>query len=132
MSLSRSVCRLGLGALIAVAAASPSAAKDSGRHDNRCILSTMVESFNAPDSSTVYLRVGVNEFWKLGLQNNCLELPWRLHVGLKVTGTSPWICMPVEATVINSGAAVPHQCPVISMHRLTPDEVAALPKSVKP
>ncbi|HEY2051471.1 MAG TPA: DUF6491 family protein [Caulobacteraceae bacterium] len=110
--------------------ATPSLA--AGRHSNQCILSTMVESFNAPDTQTVYLRVGVNEFWKLGLQNNCLELPYRLNIGLKVTGTSPWICTPVEATIINHGAGIPHQCPVISMHRLTRDEVAALPKGVKP
>ena len=130
MSLSRSVRCLSLGLLLAITAAGSSLA--AGRHDNRCILSTMVESFNAPDTQTVYLRVGVNEFWKLGLQNNCLELPYRLNVGLKVTGTSPWICSPVEATIINHGAGIPHQCPVISMHRLTRDEAAALPKGVRP
>ncbi|HEY1928631.1 MAG TPA: DUF6491 family protein [Caulobacteraceae bacterium] len=130
MSLSRSVRCLSLGLLLAMAAASSSLAAE--RHDNRCILSTMVESFNAPDSQTVYLRVGVNEFWKLGLQNNCLELPYRLNIGLRVTGTSPWICIPVEATIINHGAGVPHQCPVISMRRLTRDEAAALPKWSKP
>ena len=121
-----------LAAVLPGALAGSALAQGSGRHDNQCILSTMVQNFNAPDDHTVYLRVGVNEFWKLGLQNNCLELPYRLNIGLRVTGTSPWICIPVEATIINHGAGIPHQCPVISMHRLTRDEVAALPKSVRP
>jgi Family of unknown function (DUF6491) len=112
--------------------AGPTLAQGSARHDNQCLLSTLIQSFNAPDDHTVYVRAGVNEFWKLGVINNCLELPWRLHIGLRVTGTSPWICQPVEATIINHGAAIARQCPVISLHRLTPEEVAALPKGVKP
>lgn len=123
---------LSLVSLLLGALASPALAQGSGRHDNQCILSTMVQNFNAPDNQTVYLRVGVNEIWKLGLMNNCLELPWRLNIGLKTTGISPWICQPVEATIINHGAGIPHRCPVISMHRLTPDEVAALPKGTRP
>lgn len=123
---------LALAPLVLGAAAGPALAQGSGRTDNSCILSSNVQNFSAPDSSTVYLRVGVNQIWRLGLMNDCLELPWRLDIGLKTTGTGPWICAPIQATIINHGAGVPHRCPVISMHRLTPEEVAALPKGVKP
>jgi hypothetical protein len=126
------VSPLALIPLLLTALAGPSLAQGSGRHDNQCLLATNVVNFSAPDDHTVYLRAGVNEIWKLTLMNSCLELPWRLNIGLKATGTSPWICQPVEATIINHGAGIPHRCPVISMHRLTPDEVAALPKGVKP
>jgi Family of unknown function (DUF6491) len=124
--------RLILVPLLLAAMAGPSLAEGSGRHDNQCLLSTNVVSFNAPDDHTVYLRASVNEIWKLGLINNCLELPWRLNISLRKTGTGPWICQPVEATIINHGAGIAHRCPVVSMHRLTPEEVAALPKGVKP
>lgn len=128
--MSTMVRRFALALFLLSPLASPALAQAAGR--NECILSSNVQSFNAPDNSTVYLRVGVNEIWKLGLMNNCLELPWRLNIGLKTTGTGPWICRPIQATIINSGAGIPHRCPVISMHRLTADEVAALPKGVKP
>jgi hypothetical protein len=120
-----------LGGLLLAVAAAPAMARSS-HHGGQCFLSSNVMSFNAPDDHTVYLRVGVNQIWKLGLMNNCLELPWRLSIGLQATPGDPWICQPVEATILSHGAGLPHRCPVISMHHLTPDEVAALPKGVKP
>jgi hypothetical protein len=131
MSASRFARSLAVSGLLFATAAAPAFAQGSKQHGDQCFLSSNVNNFSAPDDHTVYLRVGVNEIWKLGLMNDCLELPWRLSIGLQATPGDPWICHPIDATIISRGAG-PHRCPVISMHHLTPDEVAALPKGVKP
>lgn len=98
----------------------------------QCINTRLLETFAAPDTHTVYVRVAVNEVWRLDLMTNCLELPYRLNIGLEGQRGDPWICHPVEATVINHGSGIPHRCPVSAMHKLTPQEIAALPKNAVP
>jgi hypothetical protein len=117
-----------VGGLLGAVGAGPAAA----RGNNQCLLSTNVENFSAPDDHTVYLRVGVKQIWKLGLMNDCLELPYHLNVSLQATPGDPWICQPVQATIIDHGGAVPRRCPVTSMRLLTPSEVVALPKNLRP
>jgi hypothetical protein len=99
---------------------------------DQCLLTRNIDSFDAIDDHTVYVRASVDQIWRLTLINDCLELPFRLSIGVERAGGDPWICKPIQATVVTRGVAVPHRCPVVGLHRLTPDEVAALPKGVKP
>ena len=124
----------GLRALILSATLSACGAGVTQAQPNggQCLLSTNVENFSAPDTHTVYLRVGANQIWRLDLMNDCLELPNRLNIGLQATGGDPWICKPIQATIMNQGVAVPHRCPVRALHLLTPAQVAALPKRDRP
>jgi hypothetical protein len=92
-----------------------------------------VESFNAPDDRTVYLRVGVNDVYRLNLMTHCLDLAFRQGIGLEDQPANAFICSPLEATVVYRAAGgIPQRCPVTAIHKLTPAEVAALPKKDLP
>lgn len=124
-----------MAAAVAVLAAGSLAApaEAQGAHRNaQCFLSSNVQNFSAPNSRTVYIRVGVDEIWRLDLMSECLDLPFRQHLGFERTGGDPWICQPIQATIVSREAGIPQRCPVTAMHRLTPDEVAALPKALRP
>jgi hypothetical protein len=103
-----------------------------GKPAQTCFLRGNVQNFSAPDARTVYIRVGVKDVWRLDLMSDCLDLPFRQSIGLASTPGDPWICKPVEATIITRGMAIPHRCPVQAMRRLTPDELAALPRFDRP
>ena len=118
--------------LLALTAAGVASAQGAHRASSQCFLSRNVENFSAPDNRTVFIRVGVNEIWRLSLMNDCLDLPFRQNLGFESAGGDPWICSPIQATVVTRAGGIPHRCPVSAMRHLTPDEAASLPKGVRP
>ena len=117
------------GAALCLAAPSANAA---GSKD-ACVARHNVESFNAPDDHTVYLRVGVGDIYRLDLMTSCLDLSFRQGIGLEDQPANAFICSPLEATVVYRAAGgIPQRCPVKAIHRLTPAEVAALPRKDRP
>jgi len=118
-----------LGAALWLAAPSASAASSK----NTCFARRNVESFNAPDDHTVYLRDGVRNIYRLDLMTSCLDLSFRQGIGLEDQPANAFICSPLEATVVYRAAGgIPQRCPVKAIHRLTPAEVAAVPKKDLP
>ena len=115
----------GLAALALLLAVSASAAN---RTNGACFLRSDVDSFNAPDEQTVYVRVGFKRIYRLDLMTRCLDLSFRQTIGLEHQSATPWVCSPLEATVVYNATGIPQRCPVKAMHKLTPAEVAALPK----
>ncbi len=108
------------------------AASGANAHD-ACFARSEVESFSAPDDHTVYLRVGVNQDYRLDLMTNCLDLTFREGIGLEDQPASAFICSPLEATVVYRAAGgIRQRCPVTAIHKLTPQEVAALPRKDRP
>lgn len=86
-----------------------------------------------PDDKTMVIRVGVNRFYRLDFANRCQEMSWPDPVMVnKFRGTS--ICSALDWDIRigrgQSGMATP--CIVKAMTRMTPAEVAALPKKQKP
>jgi hypothetical protein len=118
-----------MGAALCLAAPAAGAASS---HDT-CFARSNVESFSAPDDHTVYLRVGVNDIYRLDLMTSCLDLTFRQGIGLEDQPANAFICSPLEATVVYRAAGgIPQRCPVKAIHKLTPAEVAALPKKDRP
>ena len=109
-----------------VVSAQPAAA-DSG-HGNQCFLRSNINGFQAPDDHTVYIRVGVNDIYRLSLMVDCTSLSFRQGIGLESTPGDPWICSPIQATVVYRDTGIRNRCPVSDIHKLTPAEIAALPK----
>ena len=114
-------CAISLQAAIA-------AAQPSGPAPSQCFLPSNIEGFRAPDEHTVYLRVAVNDIYRLNLTAFCPGLSFRQGIGLQSTPGSPWICSPVDATVVFSDHGVAARCPVTAIHKLTAAELGALPK----
>jgi len=121
--MTREVLLAALGAAIALAG--PAAAASS---DQACIARRNINGFNAPDDRTVYIRAGVNQIFRLDLMNDCLNLSFRQTIGFDNRPNRNWICTPLEATIVYRGNGMKQRCPVKAMRKLTPEEIAAVPK----
>jgi len=97
-----------------------------------CFVRRDINGFSAPNDRTLYIRVGISQIWRLDLMTECTGLSFRQAFGLEAQPASPWICSPLDATVIVRQPGFHMRCPVTAMHRLTPAEVAALPKRDRP
>jgi hypothetical protein len=93
-----------------------------------------VNNFAAHDDHAVYLRVGVNQVYELKMFGNCFDLSWLHRLGIRAIDGSD-ICEGDAANVelfTRDIATGPQRCPVTSVRKLTPPEVAALPKDARP
>jgi len=99
---------------------------------NQCFYTRNVTSFAAPNDKTLYVRVGVRDVYRFDMFGRCPDIDWNQRLAL-VSRASDWICDGMDADVITHAPGIGRQsCPVSSMHKLTPQEVAALPKRARP
>jgi hypothetical protein len=126
----RSIMVLAAGAAL-LAAASGAAQAQTPR--NQCFLVSQFENWRGGGERTMYIRVSGNQFYRLEMANNCSELvaPGAMLVN-RFRGSS--ICSPLDWDIkvkeFPGSIAVP--CVVKTMTRLSPAEVAALPRKQKP
>ena len=108
-----------------------SEAASPARPRNSCFFNRQVSNFTASDEKTLYLKAG-REVYRLDMFGRCMDLDTALDVGLDSRPTSS-ICGPQDVTVVvHSGNLGPQRCAVKALTRLTPSEVAALPKGDRP
>lgn len=119
--------------LLALGAASGVSATDKPSK-NECFWARNVTSFAAPDDHTVYVRVNLHDVYRLDLMIACPDVDWNQRIALQSShGAGGSICGPLDAEIISHATGLGRQrCPVKAMHKLTPDEIAALPKKAKP
>jgi hypothetical protein len=121
--------------VVAVTSTTPRPAKAADKPGGQqCFNTHMLNGFNAPNDHTLYIRVGVNDVYRLDLDPGCTELSFRQNIGLRSEppGDS-FICSPLQTEVVYGGAGgIPERCQVNAMHKLTSDEYAALPKRDRP
>ena len=115
------------------AAAAPASAADKPLKDE-CFWARNVTSFAAPDDHTVYVKVNMHDVYRLDLMISCPDVDWNQRVALQSShGAGGSICSPLDAEIISHAQGIGRQrCPVKAMHKLSPDEIAALPKKAKP
>ena len=115
------------------AQAGPSSAADAKGKDNgrSCFYARNVSSWAAGDDTTVNLRVNVRDYYQLKLLGPCPNINWDEAIGIEHRG-SDWICSGLDATIISRGHVGPNRCPAVSVRKLSPEEVAALPPKQKP
>lgn len=126
--------RLGLAAFaLAIAAlASSFASAQTPPHQQQCLYVHNINGFNAPNDRTIYVRVGVSDVWRMDLMTDCVGLSFEQGFRLRSAGGDPWICEPIQADVSIHDIGMPQRCPVSGLHKLTPDEIAALPRRFLP
>ena len=99
-----------------------------------CFFSNQLDNWKSADAKTIYLRVSMNRYFRLALSGPCQTLrePGAFLI-TKIHGADS-ICGPVDwdLHVATSWHDIPEACIVKAMTELTPAEVAALPKNVKP
>ena len=119
-------------AVSAVAAPQATLAAAKKGDAEQCFFSRNISSWSDAGKDTVNLRVGVNDYYQLKLLGSCPDIDWTQSIGLESRG-SDWICSGLDVTVIVPRTTIgPQRCDATSLHKLSPAEVAALPKKQKP
>lgn len=119
---------LGAGSASWAADAAPMSARPS--QPQACFHSRNVNSFAPVGDRKVNLRVGVHDYYQITLLGRCSDLDWTHGIGLEHRGSN-WICSGQDVTVIVPGR-LGDRCPGTDLRKLTPEEVAALPKKERP
>jgi hypothetical protein len=124
MAMKRAVLVLALTMLPGVgpAVAQPAA--------NACFLITEFRGWKAPDTKTIFIRVGFDRVYRLDLTNTCslLRSPGS-HLITKTAGPD-LVCSAIDWDLSVSQPPpgnIPEHCIVKKMTLLSPDEVAAIP-----
>jgi hypothetical protein len=121
-------------ALLAFAATAASAADNSGKPvaPNQCFWTRNITGFAAPDDHTVYIRVSFRDVYRLDLMIACPDVEWNQRIAL-VSRSGSNICNALDAEIVSHATGIgPQRCPVKTMTKLTPAEIAVLPRHAKP
>ena len=110
--------------------AAPSAS-ETAKAPRACFFNRDIRGFAAPDDKTLYLRVRSTEVFRLDMMGRCPDLDWENRIAIDSRGSSS-ICDAMDATVLVRGPIGVDRCPVRAITRLTPEEVAALPRKARP
>lgn len=122
---------VGLLALAALAQA-PAQAKPVQKSTASCFWTRDVQSYTTQGEEVVNVRVGVRDVYRLDLLGPCHDIDWPLGIALVSKGGGA-ICSPHDADVlVRSDLFGPQRCPVRAIRKLTPQEVAGLPKKARP
>lgn len=99
----------------------------------RCFLASNARSFRSVNATTVHLRVGRNDFYRLDLIGPCPDIDFSLRLGLQTRGSSQ-VCTGsgLGTSIVVRGSRGPTRCQVRQITALTPEEVAALPPRHRP
>lgn len=99
-----------------------------------CFVITQFEGWRAPDPHTMYIRVGINRFFRIGMASACPALTWPgVHL-VTTWRTSGIVCtaMDWDLKVSTDVHGMASPCIVSSMAELTPEEAAQIPPRYKP
>jgi hypothetical protein len=121
-------------ALLTLTATAASAADNPAKPvaKNECFWTRNITGFAAPDDHTVYVRVSFRDVYKLDLMVSCPDVNWNERIALVSRGGSN-ICSALDAEIVSHATGLGRQrCPVKTLTKLTPEEIAALPKHAKP
>ena len=119
---------LTLGSGVASAADKP----DKPVAPNQCFWTRNITGFAAPDDHTVYIRVSYRDVYRLDLMVSCPDVDWNQRIAL-VSRTGSNICNALDAEIVAHATGLGSQrCPVKTLTKLTPEEIAALPRHAKP
>ena len=112
--------------------AGPALAAESS-HDT-CFLSRDWEGWKSPSPNVIYVRVGVSRIYEFDLSSGSDQLQEPdMHLVSEIRG-SDWICNPLDLQLQLRDDHGVFQEPLIvkTITRLTPDQIAAIPKKYLP
>ena len=106
------------------------APKDKGGY-KECFWARDADSFAAPDEHNLYVRVHARDVYHFEMFGPCLDIDWNQRIALISRG-SDWICNGMDAEVVTHSPIGRQRCLVKNVRKLSPAEIAALPKRAKP
>jgi hypothetical protein len=116
-------------ALLALSGAASAADKAPARND--CFWTRNANGFAAQDDHTLNVRVNSRDVYQFEMMGHCPDMDWNNRIALVSRGSSN-ICTGMDAEVVTHSPIGPMRCPVHSVRKLTPAEIAALPKKARP
>lgn len=115
-------------ALTAVAAPSALAATPAG-----CFRMSQMRNHTVGDARTLYVAVRGKEVYRFTMVGGCLAAKSSSDPIITQTASgTDQICRPIDLNLKVGGAGGVSHCIIDRIERLTPDEVAALPRKVRP
>lgn len=111
--------------------AEPAATPKPDARSQQCFYARDINNFVPANDQLVYLRVGVADVYRLDLMTNCPELSFRQNVEFSRSGIGN-ICSAIDLEIRFRQNGIRRVCPVSEMRKLTPAEVAALPRRDRP
>lgn len=121
------------GALAAAAFAGvASAAATPGAPAHACFFSRNWDSWHAPNKNTIYFKVNLHDIYQVDLSAGSDLLTWPdTHLVSKVHGPDT-ICSPIDLDLSVSDGHIKEFLIAKSITKLTPEQVAAIPKKDLP
>ena len=121
-----------LGLAGAAHAAAPAKAAAPGGAGGNCFLSQNWQDWRGADPNTIYFRVNVRDIYRLDLQSgsNMVTDPTN-HLISEIRGSS-WICSPIDLDLKISDGHIVEPLFVKAITKLTPEQVALIPKKSLP
>ncbi|MDB5431790.1 MAG: hypothetical protein JWP35_2906 [Caulobacter sp.] len=118
---------------LAFAAAPAQAAPGArlGHHD--CFQSTDWQGWSSPSPNILYLRVRIKDVYRLDLSAGSNQLQWPSNHLINTIRGSSLVCSAIDLDLaVSDGNGFVQPLIVKSIRKLTPEEVAALPKKDRP
>ena len=113
-------------------AAAKSPLEPTKRPARQCFWNHQVHGFAAPNDRTVNVRVGVRDVYQFEMFGPCIEVDWAHRIALVSRGGGSYICDDRDVEIVTPTSIGPQRCTIRHMRKLTPAEIAALPKHGKP
>ena len=115
----------------ALAVAVPVSAREGGPD---CFLLTQWDGWRAQDARTINLRIRPDQVFQISLYSDCPTLLTTTDgIGVTPVGGQGEICRASDINPISvRDKHLTEQCPVRSVRRLSPAEIAALPPKARP
>jgi len=99
-----------------------------------CFFINQWQGWHAPNANTIYIRVNLRDIYRIDLSAGSQELTWpgSYHLVSRVQGSDS-VCGPLDLQLALADGHGFYQ-PLIAkdLVKLTPDEIAALPKKDRP
>lgn len=99
----------------------------------RCFRAADARNFRSVNATTVNLRVGRRDFYRIDLLGPCPDLNFSMRMGLRTSAGSQ-VCTGsgIGTSIIVPGSRGPTRCAIRQITALSPEEVAALPPRQRP
>lgn len=123
-----------LGAMIAAATLTAAAHAQTSKpaQGQQCFRTSQMDGYTATDDEqTLYIRAGRNTF-KVEFGNRCTGLAYHDRLVIRNVGTSNLICTPIDLDISIRETGTGVRCVATDLRALSPEELAALPKKLRP
>ena len=122
-----------ISAVLIGAAPAGAASPGSGEHPHNCFFINQWRGWKAPTPDVIYIGVNLHDVYKIQLSDGASELQWPDARLISKARGSDTVCDALDLDLsVSDGHGMSQPLIATSLTKLTPDEVAAIPRKFKP